>query len=178
VRTCARGAQSYKLHVYRASLTCSNTGQIANRKYQGERKPRVGGPSPQGMTVATGTCYVTTAQQVDSRILYGRPNMLLVREIMYCKPGKVRPMVEKFVAMSALMEKSGQGKMRVMTDFVGERYWTIVAEFEAESLEAFEKSMSNQSGMDAETARQMEELMKGYHDLIDFGRREIYKLEN
>jgi hypothetical protein len=105
--------------------------------------------------------------------------MLLVREIMYCKPGKVRPMVEKFVAMSALMEKTGQGKMRVMTDFVGERYWTIVSEFEAESLDAFEKMMSGQGvPMDAETLKQMEELMKGYHDLVEFGRREIYKLEN
>lgn len=35
--------------------------------------------------------------------------MLLVREVMYCKPGKVRPLVEKFVAMSGLMEKAGQG---------------------------------------------------------------------
>jgi hypothetical protein len=105
--------------------------------------------------------------------------MLLVREIMYCKPGKVRPMVEKFVAMSALMEKTGQGKMRVMTDFVGERYWTIVSEFEAESLDAFEKMMSGQGvPMDAETQKQMDELMKGYHDLVEFGRREIYKLEN
>ena len=105
--------------------------------------------------------------------------MLLVREIMYCKPGKVRPMVEKFVAMSALMEKTGQGKMRVMTDFVGERYWTIVSEFEAESLDAFEKMMSGQGvQMDEETAKQMDELMKGYHDLVEFGRREIYRIEN
>ena len=105
--------------------------------------------------------------------------MLLVRELMYCKPGKVRPMVEKFVAMSALMEKAGQGKMRVMTDFVAERYWTIVAEFEVESLEAFEKMMSGQdTPMDEESTKQMEELMKGYHDLVEFGRREIYKLEN
>ncbi|MEX2180313.1 MAG: hypothetical protein WD801_16480 [Gemmatimonadaceae bacterium] len=105
--------------------------------------------------------------------------MLLVRELMYCKPGKVRPMVEKFVAMSALMEKAGQGKMRVMTDFVGERYWTIVSEFEVESLDAFEKMMSGQGApMDAETQKQMDELMKGYHDLVEFGRREIYKVEN
>ena len=105
--------------------------------------------------------------------------MLLVREIMHCKPGKVRPMVEKFVAMSALMEKAGQGRMRVMTDFVGERYWTIVAEFEVESLDAFEKMMSGQGApMEEESTRQMEELMKGYHDLVDVGRREIYKLEN
>ena len=105
--------------------------------------------------------------------------MLLVREIVYCKPGKVRPMVEKFVAMSALMEKAGQGKMRVMTDMVAERFWTVVSEFEVESLEAFEKMMSGQgASMDADTLKQMNELMKGYHDLVDFGRREIYKLEN
>ena len=105
--------------------------------------------------------------------------MLLVREIMYCKPGKVRPMVEKFVAMSALMEKAGQGRTRVMTDFVGERYWTIVAEFEVESLDAFEKMMSGEGApMDAETMQQMDELMKGYHDLIEYGRREIYRIEN
>ena len=105
--------------------------------------------------------------------------MLLVREIMHCKPGKVRPMVEKFVAMSALMEKSGQGKMRVMTDFVGDRYWTIVAEFEVDSLDQFDKMMSGQdSSLDADTMKEMDDLMKGYHDLIEFGRREIYKLEN
>jgi len=105
--------------------------------------------------------------------------MLLVREIMYCKPGKVRPMVEKFVAMSALMEKAGQGKMRVMTDFVAQRYWTVTSEFETESLDAFEKMMSGQDdSMDAESAKQMEEIMKDYHDLIDSGRREVYRIEN
>lgn len=105
--------------------------------------------------------------------------MLLVRELMYCKPGKVRPLVEKFVAMSALMEKMGQPKMRVMTDFVAERFWTVAAEFEVESLDAFEKMMSGQDApMDEEAMKQMDELMKGYHDLVEFGRREIYKLEN
>ena len=46
--------------------------------------------------------------------------MLLIREIMYCKPGKVRPMIDKFLTMSKLNEKAGYGKMRVMTDFGGE----------------------------------------------------------
>ena len=104
--------------------------------------------------------------------------MLLIREIMYCKPGKVRPMVEKFVAMSKIMEKYGQGKMKVMTDFAAERYWTIVSEFEVESMEAFENMMSNEEGYSAEDMKQMEELMKGYHELVEYGRREIYKLEN
>lgn len=105
--------------------------------------------------------------------------MLLVREIMYCKPGKVRPMVEKFVAMAKLMEKYNQGRMKIMTDFAAERYWTIVSEFEVESMEAFEKMMSGQAEpYSAEDMKQMEEAMKGYHDLVEYGRREIYKLEN
>lgn len=46
--------------------------------------------------------------------------MYLVREVMYCKPGKVRPMVEKFVAMSKLGERVGMPRMRVLTDFCAE----------------------------------------------------------
>jgi len=103
--------------------------------------------------------------------------MLLIREIMYCKPGKVRPMVEKFLAMSKLNESAGMGKMRVMTDFCAERYWTIVSEFEVASMQAFEEMMQG-AGMSEATAKEFENLMKGYHDLVEFGRREIYKIES
>ena len=103
--------------------------------------------------------------------------MLLIREVMYCKPGKVRPMVEKFVAMSKLNEKAGLGKMRVMTDFSAERYWTIVAEFEVASLQALEQMMQG-AGMKEADAKEMEKLMQGYHDLVEYGKREIYKVEN
>ena len=102
--------------------------------------------------------------------------MLLIREVMYCKPGKVRPMVEKFLAMSKIGEKSGMPRMRVMTDFAAERYWTIVSEFEVESLEAFERMMSG-AGMDEQAGKEMEKIMKDYHDLVEYGRREIYKIE-
>jgi hypothetical protein len=102
--------------------------------------------------------------------------MLLVREIMYCKPGKVRPMVEKFIAMDKLGQKAGMPRMRVLTDFCGERYWTIVAEMEVSSVDEFEKMMQG-TGQNAEAMKEMERLMEGYHDLIDFGRREIYKIE-
>ena len=67
---------------------------------------------------------------------------MLIREIMYCKPGKVRQMVEKSLTMARLMEKSGQGRMRVMTDFVGEQYWTAIMEFEVKDLRSFEDMMS------------------------------------
>ena len=67
--------------------------------------------------------------------------MLLIREVFHCKPGKVRALVEKFQAMSKLSEKAGQGKFRLMTDLAGERYWTIVAEMEMPSLQAFDEMM-------------------------------------
>ena len=98
--------------------------------------------------------------------------MLLIREIMYCKPGKVRPLVEKFKKMSALMDKKGMGKMRILTDVASERYWTLVSEFEVPSLEAFMAM-----GPDSSNAKEFDEIMKGYHDLVDHGRREIYTIE-
>ena len=102
--------------------------------------------------------------------------MLLVRDIMYCKPGKVRPMVEKFLAMSKLSQKMGMGKMRVLTDVSAERYWTLVSEMEVPSLEAFEKMFQGQ-GQTEKDMKDFENIMKGYHDLVEFGRREIYKIE-
>ena len=98
--------------------------------------------------------------------------MFLIRDIMYCKPGKARPMVDKFLALSKLSDKMGFGAMRVMTDVSAERYWTVVSEIEAKSLEEFTE-MSRKSMAIPE----FQEAMKGYHDLIDGGRREIYKLE-
>ena len=102
--------------------------------------------------------------------------MYLVRDIFHCKPGKVRPMVEKFIAMGKLGEKLGMPRMRVMTDFCAEQYWTVVSEMEVPNLQAFEDMMSNPQGS-AEDMKQFEEIMKGYHELIDHGRREIYKIE-
>jgi hypothetical protein len=101
----------------------------------------------------------------------GENEMLLIRDIMYCKPGKVRSMVEKFLAMAKLGEQKGMGKMRVLTDVSAERYWTVVSEMEVPSLEAFAKM--NES----EDMKEFEQIMKGYHDLIDSGRREIYTIE-
>jgi len=98
--------------------------------------------------------------------------MFLVRDIMYCKPGQARPMVQKFLALGKLGQQMGFGAMRVMTDVSAERYWTVVAETEVKSLEEYadmsRKSMEN---------KQFQDAMKGYHDLIVQGRREIYMIE-
>jgi hypothetical protein len=98
--------------------------------------------------------------------------MLLIRDIYHCKPGKVRPMVEKFLAMKKLGEKKGMGKMRVLTDVSAERFWTIVSEMEVPSMEAFMAM-----GQNSEEMKEFEAIMKGYHDLVDHGRREIYTIE-
>jgi hypothetical protein len=101
--------------------------------------------------------------------------MYLIRDIMYCKPGKVRPLLDKFKAMGKLSEKVGMGKMRIMTDVSAERYWTLVSEMEVESLQAFEQMNAPQGS--EEDMKEFEKIMTGYHDLVDYGRREIYKLE-
>ena len=60
--------------------------------------------------------------------------MFLIRDIMYCRPGKARAMVDKFVALSKMAPQMGMGSMRIMTDVSAERYWTVVSEMEVESL--------------------------------------------
>jgi hypothetical protein len=102
--------------------------------------------------------------------------MLLIREVFHCRPGKVRSLVEKFQAMNRTMANAGQANMRLMTDYTGELYWTLVAEFETPNLAEFEKMMQG-GGMSEADTKEMERLMEGYHDLVDSGRREIYKLE-
>jgi hypothetical protein len=103
--------------------------------------------------------------------------MYVVREIMSCKPGKVRPLVEKFKTMDRIGTKYRMPKMRIMTDFCAEQYWTLVAEFEVADFQEFERMMQ-MPDMDSEDAKAFQEIMKDYHDLVDHGRREIYKLEN
>jgi hypothetical protein len=95
-----------------------------------------------------------------------------MRDIMYCKPGQVRPLVEKFKAMNKVMKKMGASNMRIMTDVCAERYWTLVAETDVESIEEFTK-MARETMKD----KDMQKIMKGYHDLVVKGRREIYLLE-
>jgi hypothetical protein len=103
--------------------------------------------------------------------------MYLVRDIMYCKPGQVRAMTEKFKAMVKLSERMGMPKMRILTDVSAERYWTVVSEMEVASLQAFEEMMISPPAASKDDMKEFENIMKGYHDLVDSGKREIYKIE-
>ena len=101
--------------------------------------------------------------------------MYLIRDIMYCKPGKVRPLLDRFKGMAKLSEKMGWGRMRLMTDVCAERFWTLVTEFEVADLKTFENMESMQGS--PEDMKEMERLMSGYHELVDHGKREIYRIE-
>ena len=98
--------------------------------------------------------------------------MYLVRDIMYCHPGKARPMVDRFKALSKVIAKMGAGSMRITTDFSAERYWTVVAETEVASIEQHLEMARKSMEMP-----EAQEAMKGYHDLVIEGRREIYVIE-
>lgn len=98
--------------------------------------------------------------------------MFLVRDIMYCKPGKVRALVEKFRALNKAGQPLGLPSARIMTDLCAERYWTVVTEVDVASLdqhgEMIRKAMENAD---------LRAIMEGYHDMVESGRREIYTLE-
>jgi len=99
--------------------------------------------------------------------------MYVIREVLNCKPGKVGHMVEKFRSISTVLKEMGHEPLRVLTDVAGEPYWTVVAEVSVEKIDDF--FAMEQNLMANETLRKT---MADYHDLVDRGRREIYRLES
>jgi hypothetical protein len=99
--------------------------------------------------------------------------MYVIREVLHCKPGKVRQMAEKFRAISRALEEMGHEPMRLLTDVTGEPFWTIVAEANVEKIDDFfaleQKLTANES---------LRKMMADYHDLVASGRREIYRVES
>ena len=99
--------------------------------------------------------------------------MYLFREVLYCKPGKVRALADKFKALGTVMESMGFEPFRLYTDMSGERFWTLVLESESKSLDAFLEMEASVMG-----DKKAQEAMAGYHDLILQGRREVYRVES
>jgi hypothetical protein len=98
--------------------------------------------------------------------------MYVIREVLHCKPGKVRQMAEKFRAISHALQEMGHEPMRLLTDVTGEPFWTIVAEAKVEKIDDFfaveQKLTANEA---------VGKAMADYHDLVESGRREIFRVE-
>lgn len=97
--------------------------------------------------------------------------MVMVREVMHCKPGKVNDLVAKFQALGGVMEEMGLAPFRLYTDLAAEQFWTMVAERDYESVDEMvsieARVLGDQRGQAA---------MQGYHELVIEGRREIYRV--
>ena len=99
--------------------------------------------------------------------------MYVIREVLHCKPGKVRQMAEKFGAISHALQEMGHEPMRLLTDVTGEPFWTIVAEAKVEKIDDF---FAVEQKLTAD--ERVREAMADYHDLVESGRREIYRVES
>ena len=98
--------------------------------------------------------------------------MYMSRDIMHCKPGKVKDMVGKFKKMSEIFVRKGFPKLRIYTDLSGEHYWTVIVEQEVEDIGKMDE-MARQAMADKDFV----DVMAGYHDLVQSGRRELYRVE-
>jgi hypothetical protein len=98
--------------------------------------------------------------------------MYVIREVLHCKPGKVRQMAEKLRQISAVLKDMGQEPMRLLTDVTGEPFWTLVAEAKVEKIDDF---FAMEQTLMANPA--LQKTMADYHDLVASGRREILRIE-
>ena len=88
--------------------------------------------------------------------------MYVVREIVHCKPGKVRQMMEKFQASRAMQRHGTRTASACSRMSTGEPFWTLVAEAKVEKIDDF--FAMEQTLMANETLR---ETMADYHDLVE-----------
>jgi hypothetical protein len=98
--------------------------------------------------------------------------MYVIREVLHCKPGKTRPMIEKLRTISTALKDMGQEPLRLLTDIAGEPFWTVIAEAKVEKVDDFfvfeQKLMANEN---------VRKSMADFHDLVDSGRREVLRVE-
>jgi quinol monooxygenase YgiN len=98
--------------------------------------------------------------------------MIVIRNTFHCKPGKAKELVTKLKASGKAMKSAKLiAGFRVMTDTAA-TFWTVVLETEHASLEAWESAFP-QYGSHAK----IQAAMEGYMELVESGRREIWKLE-
>jgi hypothetical protein len=66
----------------------------------------------------------------------------------------------------------GHEPLRLLTDVSGEHFWTVVAEARVAAIDDFfaieQRLMAHE---------RLRKAMADYHELVDHGRREIYRIE-
>jgi hypothetical protein len=81
-------------------------------------------------------------------------------------------MADKLRSISVLLKEMGHEPLRLLTDVTGEPFWTVVAEAKVEKIDDFfamEQTLSQ--------SESLRKTMADYHELVESGRREIYRVE-
>ncbi len=98
--------------------------------------------------------------------------MYQIREVFQAKPGKAKDLVKMFKQAAPHFEKTqGVKKVNVLTDIVS-TYWTVVIEMETEDIGDFFTNLRSATMSD-----ELKDIMKGYMDCVEGGKREIFMIE-
>ena len=93
--------------------------------------------------------------------------MYVIRETFTAKPGMASKLAAKF---KDAMSDEKNAKVRVLTDAIG-AFNTVVIETEVKELAEYEKRMKEYA-----ERKDMGERMKGYTDMYQSGKREVYRV--
>jgi len=98
--------------------------------------------------------------------------MYQIREVFQAKPGRAKDLVKMFKQAAPHFEKiQGIKRVNVLTDIVS-TYWTVVVEMETDDIGDFFSNLRSATMSD-----EIKEIMKGYMDCVEGGKREIFMIE-
>lgn len=98
--------------------------------------------------------------------------MYQIREVFQAKPGKAKDLVKMFKQAAPHFEKTqGVQRVNVLTDIVS-TYWTVIVEMETEDIGGFFINLRSATMSD-----ELKDIMKGYMDCVEGGKREIFMIE-
>ncbi len=96
--------------------------------------------------------------------------MILVREVFQLKFGKTKEATALWKERPVIVEKTGYGPVRALTDLTGS-FYTFVVEISFESLADFEKGRQNILG-----AEEWGKWYQKFAVLLASGRREVFTI--
>ena len=99
--------------------------------------------------------------------------MYIIRDVFNAKAGKAKDLVRILKNTEPIFQKKGIRNVRVFADTVS-NYWTVVWEFEVDSLNDYFSMLENPNPADAEA---IGVAMEGYMEFVKGGHREVLKVE-
>lgn len=96
--------------------------------------------------------------------------MIIVHDIFVCKPGNASKLAKLFKEVMA----DNKELVNILTDMTGQ-YNRVIMVSQYENLTAYEESWEEYK-QDTDKMKEMQEKMKGYHDMYLTGSREIFQV--